>query len=266
MYKHNDRIEVMSKIENFTKSLNGVQALLLVGSGSTGFRDRFSDLDLLVVVKNPEDVPTINKQLREYLQSSFCILKEKTYHHEEDIIVSCFFFNNYLELDLGVWSFNKIRATKPNWIVVFDQEKTVSDKLIASLNKLPQKDINETINDSLSFIWQFFRSAAVALKRGYFIKALKDIDFIRNQIIEIICLRSNIRYDFDKCIDQVDNCYSEKLSKTYQVNVNFESLQKTLFEVMNIYFEVINIKENMVVVERNRSMIHGFLKEILINH
>lgn len=265
MYKHNDRIELMSEVENFTKTLNGVQALLLVGSGSTGFRDKYSDLDLLVVVKNSEDVVTINKQLREYLQSRFCILKEKTYHHEEDIIVTCFFFDNYLELDLGVWSFNKIRATKPNWIVVFDEEKNILDKLTASLNKLPQRDIDKTINDSLSFIWQFFRSAAVSLKRGHFIKALKDIDFIRNQIIEIICLRNKIRYDFDKYIDQVDSCYSEKLSKTYEVNMNYDSIQKTLFEVMNIYFEVIDIKENEE-VERNRRMIHGFLEEFLINH
>lgn len=261
MYKHNERLEVMSKVENFTKSLGGVQALLLVGSGSTGFRDKYSDLDLLVVVKNSEDVATINKQLREYLQACFSILKEKTYYHEEDIIVSCYFFNNYLELDLGVWSFNKIRATKPNWKVIFDREKTISDKLAASLNQFPQIDINERINDSLSFIWQFFRSAAVALKRGDFIKAVKDIDFIRNQIIEIICLRDNIQYDFDKYIDQVDNSYSEKLRKTYEVNMNFESLQKALYEVMNIYFEVIDIKEN-VVIEENRKIIHGFLEEI----
>lgn len=61
MYTHNERIEMMSEIESFTKSLHEVQALLLVGSGSTGFRDKYSDLDLLVVVKNSEEVVTINK-------------------------------------------------------------------------------------------------------------------------------------------------------------------------------------------------------------
>ena len=262
MYTHNERIEMMSEIERFTKSLNEVQALLLVGSGSTGFRDKYSDLDLLVVVKNSEEVVTINKKLRDYLQSRFCILKEKTYSHEEDILVSCFFFDNYLELDLGVWSLNKLKATKPNWIVVFDQEKTISEKLTDSLKKLPQRDMDDTINDSLSFIWQFVRSAAVALKRGQYIKALKDIDFIRNQIIEFICLRNNIRFDFDKSIDLIDCCYSERLGKTYEVKMNYESLRKTLFEVMNIYFDVIDIKDNEV-VEGNRRMIHGFLEEVL---
>lgn len=54
MYQHEDRIKVMSEIENFTRSINGIQGLSLVGSGSTGFRDQYSDLDLLVVVENPE--------------------------------------------------------------------------------------------------------------------------------------------------------------------------------------------------------------------
>ncbi|PAD44840.1 hypothetical protein CHI09_20730 [Shouchella clausii] len=77
MYQHEDRIKVMSEIENFTRSINGIQGLLLVGSGSTGFRDQYSDLDLLVVVENPENVVDINEQIRGFLQSRFCVLKRK---------------------------------------------------------------------------------------------------------------------------------------------------------------------------------------------
>lgn len=263
MYQHEDRIKVMSEIENFTRSINGIQGLLLVGSGSTGFRDQYSDLDLLVVVENPENVVDINEQIRGFLQSRFCVLKEKVYQHEKDIFVTCFFFENYLELDLGVWSFNKLRATKPDWIVVFDREGTLSDKLNDSLNKLIHRDVDEAINDSLSFIWQFFRSAVVALKRGHFIKALKDIDFIRNQIIELICLRNNINYDFDKSIDQIDSYHVSNLKNTYKVKMDYTSIKKVLFDVMNIYFDVMDIKENDV-VEKNRRMIHKFLEDELI--
>ncbi|PAD44839.1 hypothetical protein [Shouchella clausii] len=150
-------------------------------------------------------------------------------------------------MDLGVWSFNKLRATKPNWIVVFDREGTISDKLNDTLNKLIYRDMDEAINDSLSFIWQFFRSAVVALKRGHLIKALKDIDFIRNQIIELICLRNNINYDFDKSIDQIDSYHVSSLKKTYEVKMDYTSIKKVLFDVMNIYFGVMDIKENDVV-------------------
>lgn len=160
---------------------------------------------------------------------------------------TCFFFENYLELDLGVWSFNKLRATKPNWIVVLDRDGTLSDKLNDSLNKLNHRDMDEAINDSLSFIWQFFRSAVVALKRGHLIKALKDIDFIRNQIIELICLRNNINYDFDKSIDQIDSHHANNLKNTYEVKMNYISIKKVLLNVTNIYFDVMDIKEDGVV-------------------
>lgn len=100
------------------------------------------------------------------------------------------------------------------------------------------------------------------MKRGHLIKALKDIDFIRNQIIELICLRSNINYDFDKSIDQIDSHHANNLKNTYEVKMDYTSIKKVLFDVMNIYFGVMDIKENDV-VEKNRRMIHKFLEDEL---
>ncbi|TSB45937.1 nucleotidyltransferase domain-containing protein [Alkalicoccobacillus porphyridii] len=211
MFTPSDRTALMDDLKRFTSTLNRVQALVLVGSGSSGFRDRYSDLDLLVVVKNSEDVEPINQQLSEYLQSTFSILKVKTYRHKEDIFVTCFFFDHYLELDLGVWSFEQLRATKPNWIVLFDKDNTVSNKLASTLNHESQPSADEVKEQSLSLIWQFVRGAAVAIKRGQFIKAVKDLDYIRDHIIQILCLQNQMSYDFDRAIDLLDNNYTTKL-------------------------------------------------------
>ncbi|NGP45922.1 hypothetical protein G4V62_13560 [Bacillaceae bacterium SIJ1] len=248
----------MLDIKHFTKPLQNVQALFLVGSGATGFSDLYSDLDVLIVTKNPEDVVTIHQKITEYLQSTHSILKMKTYRHEDDIFVTCSFFDHYLELDLGIWSFQKIRATKPHWTVIFDKGKHVSEKLSRSGNTLPQKDIEETIYASLTMMWPFFRGAAVAIKRGHYIKALKDIDVIRNHIIEIVCLREGKAYDFDKSIDQIDNAYFDRLKKTYEISMDDMSIQQTLFDVMHLLFEVMN-KPQDEEIERNRKMIEDFL-------
>jgi len=262
MFQIEDRKIVMEEIENYTKLIQGIQGLLLVGSGATGFRDRYSDLDLVVVVEEPQNVVHVNKQIKRFLQSKFSILKEKTYHHEMDVLVSCFFFDNYLELDLGVWSFEKIKATKPNWAIIFDRDKMISKKLNDTLDKTVHSEIDDAINESLSLIWQFFRGTVVALKREHFIKALKDIDFIRNQMIELICLRNNINYDYDKSIDDIDGRYYQRLQKTYEVKMDYNSIKNVIFDVMHLYFDVININEDES-VEKNKIMIHTFLKDML---
>jgi len=259
MYQIEDRIELLNKITSFSKTINGVQGLLLVGSGANGFRDEFSDLDLLIVVKDSQDVVQIHKQLCEYIQHDFTVLKEKIYRHEEDIFVTCFLLDHFLELDLGVWSKSKLRATKPHWEIIFDRENNeIQDTLEESLKANSFPKIDETKKDSLSFIWQFFRSATVALKRQQYIKALKDIDLIRDQIIRILCIQNGINYDFDKSIDHLDSPFISKLKRTYDVKMNEESIKKVLYEVMDLYFDVIGHIGN-----EDKKMVRLLLNEML---
>ncbi|MBW8351097.1 aminoglycoside 6-adenylyltransferase [Bacillus sp. IITD106] len=258
MYQNDDRTKLLNEITNFSKNIDRIQGLLLVGSGANGFRDEYSDLDLLIVVKNSQDVVQIHDQLREYIVQHFHVLKEKVYRHEEDIFVTCFFFEHFLELDLGVWSKSKLRATKPYWKVIFDREDDEIQSLLEkSLTSQIFPSIDETRKESLSFIWQFFRSAAVALKRQQYIKALKDIDFIRDQIIRFLCIQNGIDFDFDKSIDHLESPSLSKLKRTYEVKMNDENIHKVLFELMDLYFDVFGDDED-------KKMIQRFLQEMLV--
>ncbi|MBS4219856.1 hypothetical protein KHA96_16195 [Bacillus sp. FJAT-49711] len=259
MYRYEDRTKLLNEITRYSKTICGIQSLLLVGSGSSGFRDELSDLDLLIVVKNSEDAGLIHDRLKEYIHQHFHVLKKKVYRHEEDIFVTCFFFDDFLELDLGVWSKSKLRATKPHWKVLFDRENDEIDRLLEeSLSSLNASEINAAVKDSLSFIWQFFRSAAVALKRQQYIKALKDIDFIRDQIIRLLCIQNGINYDFDKSIDHLDSPFTPKLKRTYEVKMNDKSIKTVLFEIMDLYFDVVGDMGN-----EDKKIIQPFLYEML---
>lgn len=263
MYTSLDRTKLISNIEKFSYNMDDVQALLIVGSGESGFRDAYSDVDLLVVVRDSEKVHEINNRLREHIHHTFHLHNEKIYYHEEDIIVSCFFFEDYLAFDLGVWSFSKLRATKPEWSIMFDKDHNVENKLTSSLQKLTQPNVQEFSHDSLSYMWQFFRSAAVAIKRGQFVKAVKDIDVIRNQIIELICLHNKVYYDYDKSIDLIKSEHTKKLISTYEVKMEAESLRETLFRMMELYFEVISLENKDEIIRHNR-IVEGFFEEILM--
>lgn len=262
MYSNHERDVLIKKLEGYVKQMNEVQGLLLVGSGATGFKDAYSDVDLLVVVEHKKDVSLMNEKLLDFIRIEFTVLKEKVYQHEEDIFVTCFFFDDYLELDLGVWSFEKLRATKSNWIVLFDRKMDVIDKKLAESLQSDFPTVNEVIDDSTSFIWQFFRSAAVAIKRKRYIKALQDIDFIRNQMIRIICVKHGYHYDYFKVIDEINDPLLYKLKKTYEVTINEQSITQTLLDSASLYFSIIE-SENKEKAITYQNMIDLFLKELL---
>ncbi|KRG14869.1 hypothetical protein ACA30_09355 [Virgibacillus soli] len=262
MYNNEERELLKQKIEHFSKQLDEVQGLLLVGSGATGYRDQYSDLDLLVVVNNSQKVLTVQNKLQTYLHTQYRILEEKVYQHEPDIFVTCFLFNNYLGLDLGIWSLNKLRATKPNWLVLFDRDPNkLEKKLVQSLKIHTHQNLEEMIEDSLTFIWQFFRSSAIAIKRQQYIQAIREIDFIRCHIIRFICQKHHIHDDFEKSIDHITDPHVQKLQRTYEVKLEQYSMQQLLRDVLSLYFSVINISESAIQLKQ-QEMLDEFIRDL----
>ncbi len=129
MYTSADRETLLADLVAFSKKRPDVLSFILVGSGARGFTDQYSDLDVLLVAKEKEDVAAVQEACAGFLNEHYSILKQKVYHHRKDIIVSCFFLDHYLELDLGVWSMAQLRATKPDWKVFFDHEQSSQRQL-----------------------------------------------------------------------------------------------------------------------------------------
>ncbi len=260
MFSASEREQLLQELVEFSRKIDEVDGFLLVGSGANGFRDKYSDLDVLIVVNESDNVLKVHNNLLDFVKDNFKTIKLKSYQHEEDIFVSCFLFDNYLELDLGVWSQQKLRATKPSWKMIFDKGSNIDSKLEETLTLHKKPNIDDTLDDSLSFIWQFVRSATISIKRNNLIKALKDIDFIRNQIVEILCLENSIYYDFDKNIDQLNSTKKERLLKTYDIVTTADNVSIKLREVMELYFDVIEMIKTKSDVDDYRTMIGQYFE------
>lgn len=91
MYTSADRETLLADLVAFSKKRPDVLSFILVGSGARGFTDQYSDLDVLLVAKEKEDVAAVQEACAGFLNEHYSILKQKVYHHRKDIIVSCFF-------------------------------------------------------------------------------------------------------------------------------------------------------------------------------
>lgn len=120
MYRAEERDQLLERLTVTARDTDGVRRLVFVGSGALAFRDSYSDLDVVVVADRPEAVPPVHDELAEVLKQSPHVFKQKVYRHESDIWVSCFLLDGYLELDLGEWSFEELRATKAHWRLIYE--------------------------------------------------------------------------------------------------------------------------------------------------
>lgn len=236
MYSAEERDQLLERLTVTARDTDGVRGLVLVGSGALGFRDNCSDLDVVVVADPPEAVPPVHDELAEVLKQSHHVFKQKVYRHESDIWVSCFLLEGYLELDLGVWSFEKLRATKAHWRVIYDTtppqiedrlRTTVPDRLIGA---------EEAARESMTLVWQFIRGASVAVSRGHAIAAMKEMQYLRDKVGELLLLEKGLAHDAVKELGTIPSPSLSRLVQTYEGPLDREGLYEKLVATVELYF------------------------------
>lgn len=204
MYTERDRQQLLDTLRGVAERAEGIQGMVLVGSGAYGFRDRYSDLDVVVVVVDESAcVPAVHESLIFAIEADRPVLKHKVYRHESDIFVSCLLFAGHLELDLGVWSAEKLRATKAHWRVLFDRRAPAIDEQLKRTLRGSVSNLEETARESTTYMWQFIRGALAATARGNPIQAFKQMEYWRDKVSELAAQREDIHHDVAKELARV---------------------------------------------------------------
>ncbi|TDQ41160.1 nucleotidyltransferase domain-containing protein [Aureibacillus halotolerans] len=265
MFTESERAHTLSAYVAFAKEIDAVLGIALVGSGARGFRDSYSDIDLLTVVKEPDDVSKVQPIVNRYFKQTQHIQFQKTYTHEEDIWVTCYLFGNHLGVDLGLWSLKKLRATKPHWRILFDRDDILSARLTATAPQKLSPSMTTFIDEALSMCWQFFRNAAVSIQRKDVIKARHDMDVLRQHVIDIICLSHGIQHDNNKVINTINDPLVKALKNTYETSFDKKGLSHALRSLETVYFACISSADSVPqnTVQQTQQAIKALLADVL---
>lgn len=257
MYTEEQRAKWIERLTLAAEKTEEIQGVVLVGSGAYGFRDPYSDVDLVLVVKSSDAVARIHAAWVLMLEKTQMVLKHKVYRHQPDIWVSCFLLEGYLELDLGVWSIHKIRATKAHWKVLYDKSAPDIEKRLQ--DTLPEKraEVGQAAEDSATLMWQFIRGASVALSRGHAMKAMKEMEYLRDKIAELTLLRDGIAGDIGKELWRVP-----RLIDTYAGSMDTMGIYEKLLTTVEMYFDVLSRILGDDVVQRDRQMARDMVQDL----
>jgi predicted nucleotidyltransferase len=263
MYSESDRKNILDKIVMICKGIDAVDGVILVGSGAEGFTDKWSDIDLSVVTSNEDKTRHIWKEINKLLDSAFNIMKISCNEYGENNYLSALMLNNYLEIDIGVISIKNLVAKRKEWVVLYDKSGNIIEKMNTSWNERKIQATNVLIENNLNGIWYHIKNGVFALKREKIYRAIKELEELRNHIVEIKALQENKIAKHFRDVDNMDRLFLNKLEKTFFTNISREELTRAFINSFDLYFDVVKaVGENFEEIIKYEKELRGLLQEL----
>jgi predicted nucleotidyltransferase len=239
MYSVIDRKDILDKLEEVCKSIDDIDGMILVGSGAEGFTDKWSDIDLSIVVCEEKKTRQVWNKINEEVISSFDIIKISYNEYGENNFLSAILLHNYLEIDIGVLAFNKLSAKRKPWSILYDKSGYIAQKMNDTWRECKLPDLNAEIGNSLDGIWYHIKNGAFALKHEKPYRAIKEIEEMRNEIAAIRALQENKIAKHFRDVDDMDRLFLQRLEKTFFKEVTINELSRALVNSFTLYFDLI---------------------------
>ena len=233
-----DRQNTFDDIVSAAKECDKIISLVQIGSGAVGYHDEKSDLDFVVALDSGDSMPEVMDFMHQRISDKYDVLWFK---QDESRHIQVYVLKNLLEIDIGYGGYLNAAALKPNFKVIYDKSGTVEAKMTGSREFIDdrifgdkfKKDI-ESVRDTF---WFHLMHAAVAVNRGNYLRAIGELEFVRNQYIDLLgdCYRLESRYNHD--MDNLPEEVKDKIRSTYVVSENPQDMWKNIYNLTHLLYK-----------------------------
>jgi predicted nucleotidyltransferase len=250
-------------LETVTRALiddKRIAGALLVGSGAKGFHDRYSDVDLTVLVGDETQLEEIYVDWWERLHDllpTIDAFKEPSSH------LYGLLLNRYMEIDIGFQGESALFERKPNWKILFDRRG-----VIPSLMKPREKAVDDqsTAHDKrLQDSWYYIIHTISAIQRGQPLRANFFINFLRDEAILMAGLNRDLATSlrsYHKEADKLPEEVKKKIINSIPANTKPVEQLRALRTVVNLYYEEAEKLDRKLGMQRTKKL-QAAMKEYL---
>jgi hypothetical protein len=238
LYTEEERVSVLGRIVELAQRDERMAGCVLVGSGSYGFADEYSDIDLCMAVHDDVDVRGAFDDWRQMTESMLPVFAYCPSVRGEDIFLHNFFLTSYLEINMCFMRCRDLTARTPNWKIVLDRTGAIHDRMTRTSDSDAQSsDAGQYLKQRVSAIWHYVLHAFVASKRGRYWQAISDIEEIRNQTIRIHGLRNELESKRNRDVDGMDVEFLRGIERTLVAGPNRDEVNRALGAVARSFFD-----------------------------
>lgn len=240
MYSSEDRELYFISLVNMLKQSNSIEGIIQLGSGVTGYRDNYSDIDLMVsTASDVEDAKKIVAQTLKELGVIF--IKEVSL--QEDIYLLIAFLQNGLELNVSVLATTKLNVKSPLWNLVYDQSGQVERKMNDEYSRFVEKPL--MIDEDIAFQFTYFlKKFNIELKRNNMIYALQMLEEMRKLTLQIQAFKEEKKLHQFKAYETLDESFIHTFLDTYPENTTNEIVIQAAEKVRELFFK--SLKESSI--------------------
>ncbi len=250
------------------KKIEGIMAIILVGSGAVGFTDDISDLDFSIVIDNECDINTIMKRVNELIHEKWKLINALELQKRG---LQVYILDNYLEVDIGYVTFENVSALRERWLVVYD----ITDKIDRIMKQTWEINNNnhgkkESVNIEQAYftatknIWHFLMHAIVGIKRKNYWRAMGEMDIARNTLIELIGYKYSLETKRFRDVDMFPNDTKNTLQRTIPIELNLTAFRDSIYALIDaIYDELEAFYSKSNEIKVTRKDVKEYCKDIL---
>jgi hypothetical protein len=225
-------------LERLLKELDAdpvVAGVMYAGSTSEGFRDEYSDIDL-IVISRPDDFDSVVQKWVARIESMFPVISRFRGSEHQHKVICCFLLEGFLELDILFESLSTL-SPRDRWKIAFDRTEKVSEILGASAGQPERPPLGAYYRACVDSIWYHVTHTVTALHRGHLWKALHEVDEVRFRTLSLFGLLRGLNTEDYAEVDHLPPEILGALEKTLVPSMTRGSIFEALKVALDSFFE-----------------------------
>ena len=247
MYTEDERMMYFQEITTQLKVIPDVGGIVQIGSGTIGYTDEYSDIDLMIATN--ENILEVKKTIIEILNKmrAFFIKEGK---FSEEIFLLIPFFKNGLEMNISILPLELLNVKSPLWKIIFDRNGDVTKKMEEENDKFVAQQQPYMKSYAIDFEFAYhLRKLNIELVRGNYIYAMKMLDILRDTTLNLQILNENKKLHQFKAYHTLQKEFINELDKSYPKSTDKTEILRAARAITQLFKRVIIENETFTLNE-----------------
>ncbi|MCA1031214.1 aminoglycoside 6-adenylyltransferase [Bacillus timonensis] len=235
MYSTEERNVYFNKVIQEIESSQFVEGIVQIGSGVIGYKDEFSDIDLMVATSQIEQAEKTRDVLREIFSSFHpSYIKEKQF--SKDIFLVIAILQNGLEFNVSIVPREFLSVKSPLWKIIVDKTGSVTEKMNHEHENFMKKPIKYNVGFDVAFEFVYCAlSLEKELKRNNVIYALKMLEEMRDFTLIVQALNEDKKLHQFKAYESLNPAFIQEYLLTFPSEATVESVRESAERVKILF-------------------------------
>jgi hypothetical protein len=236
LFTPKERQETMQSLVKKFYEDDRILGVIHVGSSAYGFKDKYSDIDMVSVVDDSEDLMVVFNDWKKIIHKMFSVIHSFEVIMAQNSLLHGFLLDNFLELDIGFQTTSNIYAKRKDWKISFDKTNELEDIMKNTWKERQIPTLDENLLADVQGSWYYVSQVLIALARNNNWRAIFELEKLKQMIVQIVNQRFNYKIKRFNEIKKLPKRIQNELESLLIPNTNKQVLLSILQKTVKILY------------------------------